>query len=408
MPKLRAIPVYLTLAVSGSSLFALYGTLSAVYRIREAGLDPLQLILVGTVLELTVFLFEIPTGIVADAYSRRLSCVIGWAVIGVGFVVESTHPSFVPILIGQVLWGIGFTFTSGAFQAWIVDEVQNDEGGSVGRLLLRGSQAGQLGALVAIGVAVWLGHRSLALPLFAAGVGFLALAVFGALTMPERGFRPLPRGERESWQTFARTLREGVGVVRSQPTLAWILLIAVLIGSSSEPLDRLWELHFLRSFQFPGGERLDAVTWFGIISAVSLVLGIGGAEWVRRRLDLDRAGVAVRALMGMNGVLVVAIAVFALAPNFTVALAAMWTLSVLRRVSDPVLATWTNQQIPSQVRATVLSMQTQGDSLGQVVGGPALGGLARASLPAAFLATSALLLPVQALYARLSRRQGDG
>ena len=83
MPRPAALPVYLTLAVARASFFALYSTLSAVYRIREAGLDPLELVLVGTVLELSVFLLEIPTGVVADVYSRRLSIGIGYALIGV-------------------------------------------------------------------------------------------------------------------------------------------------------------------------------------------------------------------------------------------------------------------------------------------------------------------------------------
>ena len=54
--------------------------------VEVAGLDPLQMVLVGTVLELSVFLFEIPTGVVADVVSRKLSVVIGHAMMGLGFL----------------------------------------------------------------------------------------------------------------------------------------------------------------------------------------------------------------------------------------------------------------------------------------------------------------------------------
>ena len=81
-----------------------YGILAAVYRMEEAGLNPLELLLVGTVLEASVFLFEIPTGIVADVYSRRASIVIGFLLIGAGYIVEGVLPTFATIVFAQVLW----------------------------------------------------------------------------------------------------------------------------------------------------------------------------------------------------------------------------------------------------------------------------------------------------------------
>ena len=120
-----------------SMFFMAYATVSAVYRITEVGLNPLQLILVGTVLETSAFLSEIPTGVVADVHSRRLSIIIGYFLIGVGFIVEGSFAIFGTILLAQVLWGIGFTFTSGAEEAWIADEV-GEQG--VGSIFLRGAQ----------------------------------------------------------------------------------------------------------------------------------------------------------------------------------------------------------------------------------------------------------------------------
>ncbi len=98
-------------------------TASAVYQVTVAELTPLQLVLVGTALELTVFVFEIPTGVVADVFSRKLSIVVGFLLIGTGFSLEGSFPIFAIILLGQLVWGIGYTFTSGATQAWISDEI---------------------------------------------------------------------------------------------------------------------------------------------------------------------------------------------------------------------------------------------------------------------------------------------
>jgi DHA3 family tetracycline resistance protein-like MFS transporter len=90
-------------------------------------LNPFQLILVGTILEASCFIFEIPTGVVADMKSRRLSVIIGIAMMGAGFLLEGLVPLFLTLILSQVLWGMGYTFTSGADEAWIADETKGED-----------------------------------------------------------------------------------------------------------------------------------------------------------------------------------------------------------------------------------------------------------------------------------------
>ncbi len=75
-------------------IFSLVLAANQLYRVQTVGLNPLQLVLVGTVLEVTAFIFEIPTGIVADLYSRRLSVIIGTFLFGIGFLAEASVPVF--------------------------------------------------------------------------------------------------------------------------------------------------------------------------------------------------------------------------------------------------------------------------------------------------------------------------
>jgi DHA3 family tetracycline resistance protein-like MFS transporter len=112
--KLNARFVYLFIEFSASAFFSMMFVVTSLYEATVAGLTPVQLILVGTVLELSAFVFEVPTGIVADVYSRRVSIIIGYLLMGLGFLIEGFFPSFLPILLAQVIWGLGYTFTSGA------------------------------------------------------------------------------------------------------------------------------------------------------------------------------------------------------------------------------------------------------------------------------------------------------
>src|SRR5690349_21306584 len=103
---------YLLLRTLAAFGFGVTFSINMIYQVAMVGLSPLQLVLVGTSLEIAAFLFEIPTGVVADVYSRRLSIIIGYFLIGLGFMVEA-YPTFATVLLAQVIWGIGYTFTSG-------------------------------------------------------------------------------------------------------------------------------------------------------------------------------------------------------------------------------------------------------------------------------------------------------
>jgi len=121
--RLSAPTAYLVLEGVGGVLATLFGTLFSVYVIVEAHLGPFELVLLGTVLEGSILLFEIPTGVVADTVSRRLSVIIGMAVTGAALLLMGSVPRFGWLVVASVLWGLGDTFVSGAYEAWITDEV---------------------------------------------------------------------------------------------------------------------------------------------------------------------------------------------------------------------------------------------------------------------------------------------
>ena len=78
-----------------------------------------------------MFIFEVPTGVVADVYSRRLSVIIGTLLLGIGLAIEGAIPAVVAIFIGEVIRGIGHTFTSGAMEAWLASEIGAETVGNV-------------------------------------------------------------------------------------------------------------------------------------------------------------------------------------------------------------------------------------------------------------------------------------
>src|SRR5215203_4333998 len=335
-----AYPVYLAFTAVSAFIFSVIVTVNLVYQVETAGLSPLQLVLVGTVLEATAFIFEVPTGVVADVYSRRLSVIIGVVLTGAGFVVEGFFPVFGAILLSQVIWGIGYTFISGAAEAWIVDETGE---ANAGRTLLRGSQAAQIGGLIGAPVSVALASIALNVPVVTGGVLYLLLALSLVLLMPETQFHPAPRGERSTWQAMSGTFLEGLHAVRGRPLLVGLMLVMAIFGAASEGFDRLNTAHFLNDIGLPPLGPFKPVVWFGVMTVVSSLLGILSVGLMRRRLDTKNTAAVTRALFVLTSVRVVATLFFALTGSFAVALTAYWIGAVSRRTQYPIFSAWLNQ-----------------------------------------------------------------
>lgn len=384
-------------------LFSMIFTASSLYQVTIANLTPLQLVLVGTTLELAVLVFEVPTGVVADVFSRRLSIIIGMLLIGLGFILEGSIPLFSTILLAQVIWGLGYTFTSGATQAWITDEI-----GEVpaGRAFLRSSQLGQVGALVGIGAGMLVGSVAVNLPIMLGGALIIGLGLILTRIMPETGFHPTPRGERNSWQSMRDTFLQGVGMVQQRPVLLTILAIGLFYGLYSEGFDRLWTLHMVDDLGFPALFSLQPVVWLGFMRAGGMLLSVGATELLRSRLHTDQHQSVARALMGITVGLVLGLFSFAAAGGFGWALLAYWLIYVTRTLIEPLYTAWVNQRLDSRVRATVISMSGQVDAIGQITSGPLVGLVGNlVSVRAALTCSGFILSPVLALFARAQRQE---
>ncbi len=389
IPKLDAIKVYLFIEIAASAFFSMMFVSMSLYEVTVAELTPLQLVLVGTTVELSVFLFEVPTGIVADVYSRRLSIIIGYLVMGIGFLVEGLFPFFVPILLAQVLWGLGYTFTSGSTQAWISDEIGEEP---ANKLLLRATQVGLFASLVGMGGAALIGGQNVALPIQVGALGVIAIGILLAFVMPETGFQPTPKEERNTWQQMWHTFKAGIAAVRARPRLVTVLGIGLFYGLYSEGFDRLWVKHLLDTFDLPTWVGNNEVAFFGALRATGTLLTIFALRFVEKRLDTGQPRAIGRAMFLITGLISASLVGFALSPLLGLALGLYLLIDMLRDIATPLYTAWVNQKLDSGTRATVLSMSGQVDAIGQIAGGPSVGLVARSFSVVAALVTSGLLL----------------
>lgn len=398
--KFDAYKLYLGLQFLTGLFFSMMFVVTSLYEATVAGLSGMQLVLVGTTVEVVILIFEVPTGIVADACSRRASIVIGFFLMGIGFLVEGLFPVFAMILLTQVLWGIGYTFTSGATQAWLSDEIGEE---NANRAFLRGNQFDLAGALIGILLAIPLGNIAVNVPILVGGVSVIGIGFMLMLFMPENGFKPARPEDRNSFQHMGDIFRKGIAAVRSRPALLSILGIGFIYGLYSEGWDRLWVKYLVDNFTLPHLFGLNEVAFFGFLRAGGMLLSILVTNQVEKRLDSNHAPSIARAMVWITILLSLSIFTFAFSPALVVSILAVTMVSITRNIMGPLYNAWVNQRLDSDTRATVISMSGQVDAIGQVMSGPVAAVISLSSIRAAITVASLLLAPALPLIARANR-----
>jgi MFS transporter, DHA3 family, tetracycline resistance protein len=443
LPRHEVSPyrLYLVLESGMSFLLGITSATIMVYWVTSGRLNPLQLVLLGTVLELTYFVLQMPTGIFADLVSRRLCVLAGLFIVGLAMIMQGLSPAFPNLLAAQLVLGLGAALNAGAEEAWIADELagpaedaaaeaspgESDRPGSDDRdpltpVYLRATQLGLVGTLAGSLLSGFIALAGLNKPLLVGGALTCLLAIGVAFVMPERNFRPVagPAAGTPRRPGAGGIVRMAAGLLRGQTRSARRAIVAVpglvllfgmiaFAGLWSESFDRLWGAFLLRDIRFPKVAGLHPAMWFSLIACAVALLALGSTEVARRRT----ARLGPDSVAGALLVLIIAIGaaavVMAMAHAFVVAVAAYLAVELLRPVINPLVTGWMVARIEPSVRATALSAQEMFDSGGQIVGGPVIGLIGTlASVRVALLAGAAAMAPAAAFVGAASRSQRAG
>ncbi|MFJ7972979.1 MFS transporter [Psychrobacillus sp. NPDC096389] len=390
--------VYIYTCFLSQLFFTFIFTVSLLYQVKIVMLDPLQLVLVGTVLELSVFLFEIPTGVISDVKSRKLSIIIGYFLIGGGFLIEGLFPYFMTVILAQVAWGIGYTFTSGSLQAWIADEV-GEERASLA--FIRGAKAGNLGQVIAIPLSILTGLYMINLPIIIGGLCMVGLAIYLIIFMKEENFKPLEKTERTStWESMKGSMGKIIFHARTSFIIRMLFLIALFVGFYSEGFDRLWMSHFFDVSNLVALTDEKLVLLTGGIQFMVVLISFVVLHLMNRSSIHQYLKHIYMVLFTCSLFIIASLIGFALSTYAIGLLVFYIIIQVTRKVMYPLEDIWLNKIIPeSSTRATFFSVKGQVDAIGQIGGAPVIGYIAtNFTIRTAIIVSAILLTPVLFLY----------
>jgi len=401
VPTPRSIQrVYLMLLLGNTLAASLIWGINTIF-LLDAGLSNLEAFAANAFFTAGMVLFEIPTGIVADTIGRRTSYLLGTVTLTVSTLLyvllwEIGAPFWEWALVSMLL-GLGFTFFSGAVEAWLVDALkatgfQGDLETVFGRgqivtgiAMLSGSAAGGfIAEQTSLGVPFVL-RGVILIAMF--GVAFRAMHDIGFT--PQRGGRPLAEMRKIS----ANSIDYGWRV----PAVKWLMVEALFTGGVG-----IYAFYALQPYLLELYGDPDAYQVAGLVAAIVAGAQIaGGIAAPRiRRLFHRRTS----ALLLMAGLSVVSLGLIGFVESFWAVIGAIVVWGLLFAATMPIRQAYINGLIPSRQRATILSFDSMMSSAGGVWTQPLLGRAADAwgYAPSYLIGAgiSALALPCLALSRR--------
>ena len=399
-PTARRIQSTYYVLVLGNTLAASFIWGVNTLFLLDAGLSNFEAFAANALFTVGMLVFEIPTGVVADTVGRRASYLIGTVTLAVStglyWMLWLWHSPFWAWAIVSVLLGLGFTFFSGAVDAWLVDALRATHyTGSLERVFGRSqifSGIAMLAGSVLGGVVAQL--TDLGVP-FLLRVGILlVMFLVAALLMRDVGFTP-DRSEgplRATRTVFRASVKYGLG----RPAVRWLMLASPFTAGVGIYVFYALQPHLLQLWGDEGAYSIAGLA-AALLAGSSIVGGLM-APWIRRRFR-HRTSAILLATVTSALVLVT----FGFVDDFWIAIALVALWGVASAIDDPVHRAYLNAMIPSKQRATVLSFDSLLGSAGGAVAQPVLGRVADVSGYAVSLLWSGVITAVAVPFVLLSR-----
>lgn len=394
--------IYLTLTLGNTLAASFIWGVNTLF-LLDAGLSNFEAFAANAFFTAGMVLFEVPTGVVADGWGRRVSFLLGTLTLAgstyLYYLLWQLSAPFVWWAVVSVLLGLGFTFFSGAVEAWLVDALQSSgyEGGMEtvfgrgqmvsGVAMLVGSVAGGVIAQATNLGVPFLVRVGVLLALFA--VAFLLMHDVGFT--PERSTHPL----RATREVLSASIENGL----KNPPVRYVMLAAPFSVGVGFYVFYALQPYLLNLYGDPRAYSIAGL-------AAAIVAGadiVGGwlAPYARRLFHKRTTVLILSGLVG--GLLLLALG---FTNVFWVALVLLTLWAVVDAAGTPVRQAYLNDMIPSKQRATVLSLDSLIGSSGGVVVQPLLGRGADLYGYPASLAAGGIIQMLVVPFLLASRRHG--
>lgn len=364
----QIIRTYLVLQFGNTLAASLIWGINTLF-LLNAGLSIFEAFLANAFYTLGMVIFEIPTGIVADSWGRRTSYLLGTVTLSAStvlyFVLWQAHSPFWLWAIASMLLGLGYTFFSGAVEAWLIDALHHvNYKGKVEAVFGKAQVVGGIAMLIGtLGGGLIAQFTNLGVPYLVRGGILLVLFIVAWLALRDIGFVP-ERGEKV-FRAMRTLLKSSIDNGLKVLPVRRLMFSAVILSSTGFYVFYALQPYLLELF----GDT--TAYWVAGLAATLVALAqISGGLLAGRIADLFAKRTTALVLMTVVSSTVLVLLYFC--HNFYLALALIFVWGILFAATMPIRQTYMNGMIPSKQRATVLSFDSVMSNLGGMVLQPGL------------------------------------
>jgi MFS family permease len=393
MPTPRSIQrTYLILMLGNTLAASLIWGINTIF-LLDAGLSNLEAFAANAFFTAGMVLFEVPTGIVADTVGRRASYLLGTLTLTAStlfyVLLWEIEAPFWEWAVASMLLGLGFTFFSGAVEAWLVDALTaTGFEGEMESVFGRGQVVTGVGMLTGSVAGGFIAQQiSLGAPFVLRGLILIAMFVLAFVLMHDVGFTP-----EKSTGALAEMRRIASASVEygwRVPAVKWLMVEALFTGGVGIYAFYALQPYLLELYGDPHAYQIAGLA--AAIVAGAQILGGVAAPRIRRAFARRTS-----ALIAMAGLSVITLGLVGIVKSFWPVIGLIVAWGLLFAATMPIRQTYINGMIPSRQRATILSFDSMMSSSGGVWAQPVLGraadvwGYAASYLIAAAISTFAL------------------
>ncbi len=361
----------------------------------DAGLSIFEVFLANAVFTAAMALFEIPTGVVADTRGRRISFLFSEATLAIGTLayvgVAAIDGGLLLFCLAGVILGLGYTFYSGAVEAWLVDVLKaTGYHRELDRVFARASMVSSVAMIVGTILGGLLGQIDLSLPYLARAALVLMAFTVGFRTMHDIGFTPRTMRMKGIVGEMRKVAQVGLTYGWRAPAVRLLVIDSFVTFGFFSWAWYAWQPYFLELY----GE--DAVWLSGLIASLFALAGIVGNALVGKLLKPGRRRTTI--LLTASAITTATMVATGAIRSFWVTVPIFLFGAIAMGVLQPVRQTYLHKSIPTNERATLVSFDSLMGSLGSVGGQSGLGYLSQErSIPVGFVVgglTTIFALPI--------------
>ncbi|MFN2506775.1 MAG: MFS transporter [Acidimicrobiales bacterium] len=370
----QVVRAYLTI----SGLFTL--SASVIWGVNtlfllDAGLDIFEVFIANASFTAGMVLFEIPTGVVADTTGRRRSFLLSALTLTAGTLgyvaIAAMGGGLVAFVIASIVLGLGFSFYSGAVEAWLVDGLAaTGYTGQMDAVFARGSMVSGAAMVVGSIGGGLLGTVDLAFPFLVRAVLLATIFLVGLATMHDVGFIPRTTSLSAMPVEMKRVLNASLAGGWRNPSVRLLMVVSLVQGAFMMWAYYAWQPYFLELL------GRDAVWVAGVLSACIALATIAGNELVD--VFTRFCGRRTTLLVASSAVVAVAATGVGVVDGFWPAVVMLLVAMGATGVATPVQQAYLHAVVPSTERATVVSFVSLVGSAGGIGGSLGLGYISRA------------------------------